>query len=144
MKRLIAPLLLLAIMIGLCAFSTWQVGRICRATAGKLEQAETRCALGDFQGAEEMVLEAQRMWERHEGFLGTALRHTESDDIDILFPPLLESCRQEDPAEFSHQNRELVATLQQIARMEIPYYFNVLFVKKALPHPGRVPRITGP
>ena len=126
MKKLILPLVLLAAMAGLCTWSTWRVGRISSQTAGMLEQAETCCVLGDFQRAEEQVLAAQRHWEAHEGFLGTALRHTESDDIDMLFPSLLERCRQEDEPEFLHENRELTALLRQIARMEVPYYFNVL------------------
>ena len=126
MKKLIAPLILLAGIVGFCTLCTWYTEKVCRDTADFLYQAETRCALGDFEGAGELVLASQRQWERHEGFLGMALRHTESDDIDIMYPPLLETCRQRNTEDFNQKNLELRAALRLLSRMEIPFYFNVL------------------
>lgn len=126
MKKLLFALLLLAVIIGFCSFSVWHIDRICQDTTALLKQAETRCALGDFEGAGALVYRSLGIWDCHEGFLGLTLRHTESDDIGILFPPLLETCRQRDADEFNRRNLELMATLKHLSRMEIPYYFNVL------------------
>ncbi len=126
MKKLLTAGILLAVIVGFCTWSTWRVNRICRDAALLLEQAETRCALGDHAGACEKANSAQRLWDCHEGFLGLALRHTESDDVSIQFPPLLESCRQRDSEEFVRRNLELQAMLKHLSRMEIPYYFNIL------------------
>lgn len=126
MKKMIAPVLLLAMMVSFCAWTTWRVERICRGTADLLGQAEESSDAGDFEDAEALVRRAYGLWTGHEGFLGMALRHTESDDIDILFPALLESCREEDAGELSYRSMELRAALWQLSRMEQPYYFNIL------------------
>lgn len=126
MKKLIVALLILAAVIGFCSWSTWHVDQICQDTTELLKQAETYCALGDFESAKDLIYRSQSIWNYHEGFLGMALRHTESDDIGILFPPLLETCMQRDAEEFTRRNVEMIATLKHLSRMEIPYYFNVL------------------
>ena len=126
MKRLTIPLLLLSIIILFCTWSTCRVGRICQEASRLLDQAETRCVLGDYAGAEALASASQQLWSAHEGFLGMALRHTESDDVAILYPSLLESCRQRDEIEFRIRSLELRASLRQLSRMEFPHYFNVL------------------
>ena len=126
MKRIIPALLLLAGIVGLCIWGTGRVCRISKEASALLEQAETRCFLGDYEGAEQLTLEAQALWSAHEGFLGTTLRHTESDDVGILFPPLLLTLRQKDGREFQLRSLELRAMLRELSRMEVPYYFNVL------------------
>ncbi len=125
MRRLVVPIAALVIMILFCAWSTARVDAICRESSALLDQAETRCYLGDYPGAEEYVQKSCQCWTRHEGFLGVTLRHTESDDISILYSPLLEACRAEDGEEFNYRSLELRASLRHIARMEKPYYFNV-------------------
>lgn len=126
MKKLLCPILLLLALLAFCGWSTWRVDALCRQSAQYLQQAETRCRLGDYDGAKDLVYAAKHSWDKHEGFLGTALRHTESDDIGVLFPPLLETCGQRDAEEFSRRNLELIALLKHLSRMEIPYYFNIL------------------
>ncbi len=126
MKKLLSAVVLLAVLAGFCSWSTWRVDRICRDTTALLEQAETRCTLGDYSGAGALVHEAGTLWSSHERFLGMALRHTESDDVSIQFPPLLRTCQQRDPEEFGCRNLELIATLTQLSHMEIPYSFNIL------------------
>lgn len=126
MKKLLWPTLLLLVLLVFCSWSTWRVDSLCKRSADLLQQAETRCNLGDFDGAKDLVYAAKHSWDKHEGFLGTALRHTESDDIGVLFPPLLDTCSQRDPDEFSRRNLELIALLKHLSRMEIPYYFNIL------------------
>lgn len=126
MKKFILPSLLLILMVVFCVWATWRADQLCNQSAELLEQAGSRCEQGDFDGAEVLVRKAKDCWDDHEGFFGIALRHTESDDVDILFPPLLESCRQEDEEEFSRRNLELIATFLHLSRAEIPYYFNIL------------------
>lgn len=126
MKKLLIPTLMLVLLIIFCVWSTWRVQDLCNQSSTLLQAAGVKCDLGDFEGAIDLVYAAKHSWDKHEGFLGTALRHTESDDISTQFSPLLESCRQRDNEEFSRRNLELIALLRQISRIEIPYYFNIL------------------
>lgn len=126
MKKILLPALLLSFIIIFCVWATWRVDQLCSTSAELLEEAGTRSSLGDFEGAMDLVYQAKHDWDWHEGFFGIALRHTESDDIGILFPSLLETCRQRDADEFSKKNLELIATLRHLSRAEIPYYFNIL------------------
>lgn len=126
MKKFILPILILLLMVSFCVWATWRADELCNQSAQLLEQAGARCIQGDFHGAEDLVQEAKNCWDQHEGFFGVALRHTESDDVDILFPPLLETCRQQDAEEFTRRNLELIATFHHLSRAEMPYYFNIL------------------
>jgi hypothetical protein len=126
MKKLLLPLALLALLVGFCCYTTWHVDQLCSDCAQLLEEAGQRCQLGDFEEGLALCNQAKQNWDHHEGFFGTALRHTESDDVGIAFPALLESCRQEDLEEFSRRDLELIAILRHLSRMEYPYYFNVL------------------
>lgn len=126
MKKLLFPIAILIIMVVFCVWSTWRADDLCNRSAELLEKAGVRCEQGDFRGAKDFVAQAKQLWDNHEGFFGIALRHTESDDIDILFPPLLETCRQKNFDEFFRRNLELIATFRHLSRAEQPYYFNIL------------------
>ena len=126
MKKMFCALGVLVLITGFCWFTAWRVDDLCRTSAQLLEAAETQVMLGDYSAAEETVNHAFRLWNRHEGFLGMSLRHTESDDIGVLFPVLQEACRQKDNGEFLLRTRELTAALRQLGRMEQPYLFNIL------------------
>lgn len=126
MKKLTLPLLLLTFMVAFCVWATWRADALCTQSAELLEKANVRYTLGDYDGASDYVNQSKKIWDDHEGFFGIALRHTESDDIDILFPPLLETCRQKDSDEFFRRNLELIATFHHLSRAEQPYYFNIL------------------
>lgn len=126
MKRLWCSIGILAVMVSFCCISTYRVNEICRDTANILRQAETQCHLGDFQGAQDTVCLSQSYWRKHEGFLGIALRHTETDDIDLMFPALIQAAHHKDEEEFLLRNTELIAAFRSLSRMELPYYFNIL------------------
>ena len=111
---------------GFCWFTAWRVDDLCNTSASLLEAAETQVMLGDYEAAVETVNHSFRLWNRHEGFFGMALRHTESDDVGILYPVLQEACRQKDQGEFLLRARELAANLRHLGRMEQPYLFNIL------------------
>jgi hypothetical protein len=125
-KKLLWSAAIIALLVLSCMYTSWRVETICEDAADLLEQAETEFQLGDYQGAEDTVYLSKAVWDRHEYFLGLALRHTESDDVGILYPALLETCRQGDHEEFSLRNLELIAILRHLGRMEQPYLFNIL------------------
>lgn len=125
MKKLLIAILLIAGMTWFCFYFSHHVESICNTSAALLEQAETDYLLGDQSAAISDIIHSRRVWNRNELFLGTALRHTESDDVGILYSVLLESCSQGSD-EFLTQNRELIATLRHLSRMEQPYLFNIL------------------
>lgn len=126
MKRLWFSVGTLALILAFCGFTVYRVNRICGDSEELLRQAETCIYLGDYEGARNSVYYAQTCWKKHEGFLGLSLRHTEADDVEKLFPSLLESIRHKEDAEFYLRNSELIASLKSLSRMELPYYFNVM------------------
>ena len=126
MKKIYCVLGILLVITGFCWFTAWRVGDLCNTSVSLLEAAETQVMLGDYDAAEETVNHSFRLWNRHECFFGMALRHTESDDVGILYPVLQEACQQKDQREFLLRVRELTASLQQLGRMEQPYLFNIL------------------
>lgn len=126
MKKLYSALGILLVITGFCWFTAWRVDDLCNTSASLLEAAETQVMLGDYDAAVETVNHSFRLWNRHEGFFGMVLRHTESDDVGILYPVLQEACRQKDQREFLLRARELAANLRHLGRMEQPYLFNIL------------------
>ena len=126
MKKIAMSLITILLICSICIYSVHRVDKICREASGLLRQAETQCILGNYEGAKEIVRLSQAHWQKNENFLGIALRHTESDDVDILYPSLLEACSQEDSQEFLQRNLELIAVFKQLSRMEMPYLFNIL------------------
>ena len=126
MRKMALSVGILVLLTAFCWFTAWRVDSLCGKASELLEQAETHAVQGDYAGAGETAAQAFQMWNRHEGFFGMALRHTESDDIVVLFPALIEAAGQKDQGEFLLRIRELKASLRQLGRMELPYLFNVL------------------
>ncbi len=126
MKRILTPLLLIGAVWCFCAFATDRVKTVCLSVDHLLWEAEAAEELGRDAEAEAMATRARDLWNAHRGLLGTALRHTESDDITVSFPPLLEAARSGDREDFLQRSRELRAALQTLWEMEEPYYYNVL------------------
>lgn len=126
MKKIILSISLLVVITGFCIFATWYTRSICDDTIALLEQSETEIGLGRYDEAYETVFSAQRLWNQHEDFLGLALRHTESDDVDILFPVLKNTCLQKDQSEFLYRNREMTAMLKHLYKAEYPCFYNIL------------------
>ena len=116
MKKLYSALGILLVITGFCWFTAWRVDDLCNTSASLLEAAETQVMLGDYDAAVETVNHSFRLWNRH----------TESDDVGILYPVLQEACRQKDQGEFLLRARELAANLRHLGRMEQPYLFNIL------------------
>ena len=126
MKKIVCSAAVLVLLTAFCWWTAWRVQKLCGQAAAYLDRAETQVALGDYPAAEAYLEDARALWENHEQFFGMALRHTESDDVEILLPALQETCRQRDGLEFLLRSRELSATLRQLGRMEQPYLFNIL------------------
>ena len=126
MKQCCFSLGILIILTGFCWYTTHRVEVVCSEASDLLEQAETRILLGDYDGAEGCIATAKQTWEDHRLLLGMALRHTESDEVDLNFPGLLAACRQKDRQEFQLRNRTLIASLRQLSAMEKPYSYNIL------------------
>lgn len=126
MKKILGAVALLGVLVALCWYCTWRVDQVCGQTAGYLLRAEQRCGEEDYPGAREAVEQSWAYWQAHENLLGLALRHTESENVDMGYPGLLEACRQEDGEEFLLRSRELGAVIRQLSHMEKPYWFNIM------------------
>ncbi len=126
MKRIWVSAGALGVLVLFCIFGVIRVNHICVKANENLRRAETAVYLGDYEGAKTCVEGARQIWKGHAGFLGIMLRHTEMDDIDLMFPGLLEALRQKDGREFYLRNGELIEALRNLTQMERPRYYNVL------------------
>lgn len=126
MKKIVGSVLMMAVMVAFCWYATWRVDQVCTKAAELIRQAEDSFQQEDYRGAKDAIEQSHGVWHRHENLLGLALRHTESEDVDIMYPTLMEACRQEDESEFFLRCQELEAVLRQLAHMEKPYLFNIL------------------
>ncbi len=125
MRRVWWSVGMLLMIVALCTCCVVRVNRVCQSTEELLRQAEICMHLGDTQGARDSVYYARLKWNAHEGLMGLSLRHTETDDVAQMFPAITESIRHKDETEFYMRNAELIGTIKELRRMEIPYYFNV-------------------
>jgi len=126
MKKILLAGLTLLLIFGLCFYAAARVETICDSITEKLHMAETQCHLGYYDHAINSVRDAQTLWTKHETFLGISLRHTETDEIGIEFPVLVETLMQKDSSAFIQENLTLIATIDHLSRMEQPYLFNIL------------------
>lgn len=125
MKRVWCSVGMLLLIVFLCGWGVFRVNVICKDTEDLLRRAESCVYLGDYEGARQDVYRSRAIWKKHEGFLGVMLQHTQTGDVNDMFPVLLETVRRKNEDEYYLQNAELVSALQRIRHMEIPYYFNV-------------------
>lgn len=126
MKKIYLSIAALVLIFACCFYASTKVDKICEAIATELRAAETECILGRYAQAAERVQQAESLWVKNEGFLGVALRHTETDDISVAFPALTEALFLEDDTGFLENNLTLIASLRNLSRMEQPYLFNIL------------------
>ncbi len=118
MRRLLAALLILCLLLAMAGASSWWVNRFTGALADQLEDAEALAEQGDWASACAVTQAAQAEYERASELLYIVLRHTDMDAIASGFRQVLEFIEWEELGEYSAANAELIAGLELLGEME--------------------------
>lgn len=94
-------------------------------TAKLLDEALEACDRNDMEQAYRKGMEAERLWNKYDGFLGVALDHEESDGITFGVAEMNSYAITDTPEDFRRCCAEVNAQMYHVAQKELPYYFNL-------------------
>lgn len=128
MKRLYIALGLVALLAVLCTIHTVYLGRLTTELSGLLAQAQEQVERGDWAGADRLTRQSKEIWEEHEGYLHTTLRHTDIDAILVSFDEALAFLRagERQSAEYAAVNARLITQIGLLLESELPTLTNLL------------------
>ena len=128
MKRLYIALGLVALLAVLCTVHTVYLGRLTTELSGLLAQAQEQVERGDWAGADRLTRQSKEIWEEHEGYLHTTLRHTDIDAILVSFDEALAFLRagERQSAEYAAVNARLITQIGLLLESELPTLTNLL------------------
>lgn len=128
MKRLYIALGLVALLAVLCTVHTVYLGRLTADLSGLLAQAQEQVERGDWAGADRLTRQSKEIWEEHEGYLHTTLRHTDIDAILVSFDEALAFLRagERQSAEYAAVNARLITQIGLLLESELPTLTNLL------------------
>ncbi len=128
MKRLYIALGLVALLAVLCTVHTVYLGRLTAELSGLLAQAQEQVERGDWAGADRLTRQSKEIWEEHEGYLHTTLRHADIDAILVSFDEALAFLRagERQSAEYAAVNARLITQIGLLLESELPTLTNLL------------------
>ena len=125
MKYCCIGLILLLSMLAFCIFSTAFICTYTQETTAYLEKGFQLAEQENFQDATKQIEEAFHTWYSHHGFFGIVLRHAESDEVNSYFQSVLQYAKNENSEEFFGACAQLMASIEHVANMELPHYYNI-------------------
>ncbi len=128
MKRLYIALGLVALLAVLCTVHTVYLGRLTAELSGLLAQAQEQVERGDWEAADRLTRQSKEIWEEHEGYLHTTLRHADIDAILVSFDEALAFLRagERQSAEYAAVNARLITQIGLLLESELPTLTNLL------------------
>ena len=118
MKRLwIAVGLLCAVFAATLLNSHYLLG-FTGELAEYLVQAEERAEQGDWKDSDELTKQALDLWESHDFYLYTMLRHADADQVLSGFREVQEFINCQEGGEYSAANARLIAQIELLSEME--------------------------
>ena len=128
MKRLYIARGLVALLAVLCTVHTVYLGRLTADLSGLLAQAQEQVERGDWEAADRLTRQSKEIWEEHEGYLHTTLRHTDIDAILVSFDEALAFLRagERQSAEYAAVNARLITQIGLLLESELPTLTNLL------------------
>lgn len=128
MKRLYIALGLVALLAVLCTVHTIYLGRLTTDLSGLLAQAQEQVERGDWEAADRLTRQSKEIWEEHEGYLHTTLRHADIDAILVSFDEALAFLRagERQSAEYAAVNARLITQIGLLLESELPTLTNLL------------------
>ncbi len=117
---------LLAVLLAGCLLSLHYLSRCVSRTTAELAAARAFAEQEEFDRAVSAARDAEASWTRARTFLGSVLRHDESDDLSYSFARLPDYATPDSADEFLACCAELTARLRHILDMERPLVYNFL------------------
>ena len=126
MKRLWAAVGILAALLAAALGTGWWVDGLTADYVSRLEQAQAMSERGDWERAAQVTGGVYRNWQERSFWLHALLRHSDTDQVLLLFRSVEEYLKLEEMDQYAAANAQLIAQLELLAEMEDPSLENVL------------------
>ena len=126
MRHIILPILLLALVLSFCLFSTLYVSSTIEETNAYLTAAVEAYQKQQLEQTEQSINLASSLWSQRQFFFGMVLKHDEVDQVSGEFARLSAYAHSDDGDDFLSNCAALQATLRHIREMEWPSLQNIL------------------
>ena len=128
MRRLYFSIGLIALLAALSGLHTWHLSQFTGQITDLLTQAQDLVEQEDWNGAARLTHQAKELWLDHEGYLHIALRHADTDAIQISMDEALAFLEgsEKRPAEYAAVNVRLLGQLGLLVEAELPTLTNLL------------------
>lgn len=118
MKRLWIAVGLLCAVFAATLCSSFYLKSFTNDMTGLLTQAEANAETGDWGGAEGLTKSALEIWQQHDMYLYTFLRHSDTDQVHTGFREVQEFINCQESGEYSAANARLIAQIELLYEME--------------------------
>lgn len=128
MRRLYISLGLILFLTALSGAHVWYLTRFTGQLTDLLSQAQEQVEREDWEQAAGLTRDAQEQWMSRNGYLHIALRHADTDAIQISFDETLAFLEADErqPAEYAASNLRLITQLELLTESELPIFTNLL------------------
>lgn len=118
MKRLVISLAILVVLAAGGLMSNCHLNTVSGRLSDMLNQAEAMGESGDWEGARQLTVEAQKYWEDSSFYLYTVLRHDYTDEVNTGFHEVLELIQWQASPEYAAANGELITQVRHLSEAE--------------------------
>lgn len=126
MRRLWGAAALLLALLALSLGNARYARSLTASMAGRLAQAQTMAAQGDWARAGDLAGESFHTWQSHQLYLHVVMRHGDTDQILLSFRALQQYLDLEDAGQYAAASAQLITQLELLAQLERPSLDNIL------------------
>jgi len=126
MKHAAIAAVLLAAELVFCLLSAAAVCGTMRETEDLLALSRVQAGNGDFAGAGSSVRAAEEVWNENAGLYGVVLSHADTDEVLRGFAALEQLAGLGERKDFLTRSAELLVSIGQLRKMQLPLLRNIL------------------
>ena len=116
---------LLAVLLGICAVSSWAMVAIHGPIAGQLTRAGEQVLVGEFMEGRASAVQAKARWEKWSRFRACFSDHTPVEEIDAGFAELESYGAAGEDAAFAAKSVELAEQVKAVAESQTLTWWNL-------------------
>ena len=109
---------ILAVMLAASWMNAQFIRSFTASLSETLRQAEVLAEAGNWDRAGQLTRSAHQRWDDASPYLCTVLRHSDTDEVDVIFHEVLEFIECREDGEYSSANATLVEQIGLISEME--------------------------
>ena len=133
MRYLVIGICILVLLLGLSLLVSWYSCSCIDETAAQLREIAAYFPAEDFDSILPALTDAQDDWEARHGFFSSILSHTELEEVGYCFAGMIAYAEQGEMAELRDAHARLLAMLDHLRVVDLPYYYNILTAIVNLP-----------